>query len=98
MGTIVGVDKETWDSNIAGQATAVAAIEALTAASLEKTNLSRLTSIIDLEAKFNTVLSSLQTYTTTNTAKMKAVGDTIVQEDASLSEQITENTHTIRFK
>lgn len=98
MANKIGVDKETWDSDVAGQETAVSAIASLSEKELGKTTLNRFNSLIGLETTFNTNLTSYKTYTQGSTARMKQAGDTIVQEDASQAQQIQNNTHSVRFK
>lgn len=98
MADNVGVDKETWDGVVDAQATAMSNVSSLKAEKLSKTTLKRFTGMLDLEDKFNTVLASLKTYTTNNTAKMKSAGDIIVQEDAAAAQNIDQNTRTARFE
>lgn len=97
MADKIGVDKETWDSVVTAQNTAVSAVPSLSAEKLGKTTLTRFKDLIDLEEKFNTNLSTYKTYTQGSTARMKQAGDIIVQEDAAQAEHIKGNTHKARF-
>ncbi|KXT70283.1 hypothetical protein SGODD07_01579 [Streptococcus gordonii] len=94
----IGVSPEEWNSAVTSAATQVTNVKGATVKELQKTTLNRFKSLIEMQKKIETTLTSYKGYNTTSTNKMKEVAQKIVEEDAQYGANFQKNTANLRFK
>ena len=94
----IGVSPEQWNFAVTSAATKMTNVKGATITELQKTTLNRFKSLIEMQKKIETTLTSYKGYNTTSTNKMKEVAQKIVEEDAQYGANFQKNMANLRFK
>lgn len=93
-----GVDKKEWDSVVSKAEGSISSIEKFSPKKMDKTTLSKVKKIEELQTTLSETITSYKELSVTNTTKMKSVAEKIVSEDKEFAGMIDQNTANVRFK